>query len=172
MTFSKPQYGHFSEFAPGANSRFAPHWLHGYCFSTDCGVAPVSIDQSQAFGGIGGGTFANTDAKAETSPAAVHCPMPCVHTRFSRVSRPIAACDARVCRSNGPVCWPFTATKYVAAPGIGGGVPAAVAACCPANACPIGVAIAIPRPMPAPAAPRPPGFFAASGMELATLNCV
>src|ERR1051326_5546863 len=110
MRFSNPQYEHFKELAPGENWRPAPQWLHGYSFSPDC-VASDLIYPGYACGGSGGGTSAKMAVKAATLPAGVHWDIPCVHTRVSRVNRPAPAWDARVCRSNGPLCWPLTATK-------------------------------------------------------------
>ena len=42
--------------------------------------------------------------------------------RGGRVTRPLLICSAMVWASKGPACWPLTATKNAAAPGIGGGV--------------------------------------------------
>src|SRR6185295_13804542 len=72
-------------------------------------------------GGNGGGVFAKSDCSSSTSLALTHCAMPAFHTSESRFSWPPATWPCSAPMSNGPTCWPFTATWYATAPGNGGG---------------------------------------------------
>lgn len=63
-----------------------------------------------------------TGASCVTCPAVAHAAMPCVHTIDSRLNCPDCTICVNCCTEKGPVCWPFTATKYVAGIGGGGGV--------------------------------------------------
>src|SRR5690606_30968182 len=123
-------------------------------------------------GGRGGGRCAKTCCRSGTSPALVHCAIPCRQTSVSRGSVPDRALSCNRVRSKGPDCCPPVATCHTAGdcPGTGG-APPAPPCCVLAYICPIWLAIAKPIPMPMPLAPAPPGFSAAFSIAFAAWNC-
>ena len=67
-------------------------------------VMEILIRKSPHAPGKGGGIWANRPASSATSPAALHCAMPCVHTSVARVNCPLCAWRCSSSSGNGPAC--------------------------------------------------------------------
>src|SRR5450432_1193678 len=91
------------------------------CFRISFGICQSAIGIFPHTFGSGGGAAAKRLESSPTVSAGTHAAIPCFQTSVWRVNSPDAALPERSETACGPDCAPFTAMKYAAGCGTGGG---------------------------------------------------